>query len=521
MSEPEVIAAKNISIRGLPVFSGEVLSPASPVFTSLSTLPDFVRFAKQLRGQFSIIVEDGARTIAITDFGCSRPVFYLRDSASASYRVSVRLPDLIPFSRKQLRKEALFFYSSRSGVGISPFYSDIEGVFPATVACFEGPRFESLRYLEWGEFLEVRPIAPADAERRFIEIASDYLGAIARSRGQIGCLLSGGTDSALIAWLLQRIGQDGLSMTADFAWKRYSEFTAAADSARALGVPHQKVLVTAASRREAFFALNSKSANAPCCNSQAILMYELARHALERGVATLATGDHADSLFLGFDRFFRGFPNDAADFSRAIGSMDGSGKLSRALPKPGVSQQPDRLIWAMGASDEEWIAWNEKIYSRDYEAMSKWADAAPLDALLQLDGQIWAGIGWQNIFLPATLAFDDRLEFVSPFYDIEMIRFALSLPVEYKFRNGVTKPLLRDILRRILGHSIVSRASPNPSRVWRLAPDFRERSLQPPRLRSLYDWLFRRNLLSCGKGWGELDKVAALGVWLSQQPIER
>src|SRR6202000_3423437 len=133
------------------------------------------------------------------------------------------------------------------------------------------------------------------------------------------------------------------------------------------------VLCAPSSRREAFFALNSDSHNAPCCNSQAILMYQVARHALERGgVVTLATGDHADSLFLGFDRFFRGFPNDPANFSRAIASLDGPGKLARVLPKPGAAQQPDRLIRAMGAGDDDRIAWNEKIYAADYKAMSKW-----------------------------------------------------------------------------------------------------------------------------------------------------
>jgi hypothetical protein len=39
-----------------------------------------------------------------------------------------------------------------------------------------------------------------------------------------------------------------------------------------------------------------------------------------------------------------------------------------------------------------------------------------------LRGQIWAGISWQNVFLPVTHAFDESVEFVSPFYDLEMIR---------------------------------------------------------------------------------------------------
>ena len=86
---------------------------------------DFYLFIFKKAGFNPIVIEDGERTIAITDFGCSRPVFYLRDSTTACYRVSARLPELVPFSRKQIRNEALFFYSSRSGIGVSPFYSDI------------------------------------------------------------------------------------------------------------------------------------------------------------------------------------------------------------------------------------------------------------------------------------------------------------------------------------------------------------------------------------------------------------
>jgi asparagine synthetase B (glutamine-hydrolysing) len=72
-------------------------------------------------------------------------------------------------------------------------------------------------------------------------------------------------------------------------------------------------------------------------------------------------------------------------------------------------------------------------------------------------------------------ALDDRVEFISPSYDLEMIRFALALPLECKFQNGMTKVLLRRIASRVLGREIPKRASPNPARLWRLGPDFAER----------------------------------------------
>jgi hypothetical protein len=125
-----------------------------------------------------------------------------------------------------------------------------------------------------------------------------------------------------------------------------------------------------------------------------------------------------------------------------------------------------------------------------------------------------------KLVLPVSQAFEDKVEFVSPFFDLEMIRFALSLPLEYKFQNGVTKVLLRRIASRLLGRAVPKRASPNPARIWRLAPDLAERRSIPTALRTEYDRLVRSNLLHSGRLWSEVDKLAAFGLWLGEQPLQ-
>jgi asparagine synthetase B (glutamine-hydrolysing) len=416
-------------------------------------------------------------------------------------------------------REALFFYVSRSGVGIEPLYSDVKQVYPASVTWFRGSDVESVPYLDWGDFLETSPIEPKAAEERFIEIAAGYLSAIARGRGPIACLLSGGIDSALIAWLLRSIGQEGFSLTADYAWKRYSEFSSASTNARALGVPNERVEVTSASRRRAFRALNSGRQNSPCCHAQTPVLFDLAQHAQRDGISTLATGDHADSLFLGFDHFFSSFPHDSAAYIETTAALDVPAKLNHLYPKPNRAPEQSFLLSVAGSSPADCLRWEESINAKDRSVMEPWASRAPLHELQQLSGQIWAGISWQNSFLPVSQAFDDRVEFISPFYDLEMIRFALSLPLENKFKNGMTKVLLRRIASRVLGRSVPKRASPDPSRIWRLAPDFAERDALPSTLRSEYDRLVRSNLLHFGKLWPEVDKLAAFGLWMNEQPL--
>jgi asparagine synthetase B (glutamine-hydrolysing) len=511
-------SSRKISIKGLPIYSGAVLTPDSPLFTSLHSKAHFMALAKKLRGQFSIVIEDDSETIAITDFGCSRPVFYIPDR-EGKFRVSSQLRDLIPFSGNRLSHEALFFYVSRSGLGIDPLYADIREAHPATVTRFQDGRVDSAAYLDWNDYIETVPIGPKAAEERFFEIASEYLGAVAKARGPIACLLSGGIDSALIGWLLRSIGQHSPSLTADYTWKRYSEFSSASANARALGISSERVLVTSASRRRAFRALNSGKQNSPCCHAQSPVLFDLAQHAQRHGVTTLATGDHADALFLGFDRFFAGFPRDSANYLRTTAMLDTQGKLDQVYPKPGRGPRQDFLLSAFGSSSASCLAWEESITANDRFMMSRWADHTPLHILQQLSGQIWAGISWQNTFLSVSQTFDERVEFISPFFDLEMIRFALSLPLEYKLQNGVTKVLLRNIAGRLLGRSIPKRASPNPTRIWRLAPGFTERRAMPAVLRPEYDRLVRKNFFQKGRLWSEVDKLAAFGIWLGEQPL--
>jgi asparagine synthetase B (glutamine-hydrolysing) len=515
----EAAARREVVIAGLPVYSGELLTSHTPVFESLKTPPDYIRFAEQLRGQFSIIVERVDETFAITDFGCSRPVFYAWDTARSAYRVAPRLADVSGLSTGRFNSAALFFHAVRGGIGIEPFYENVKEVFPATVAHFRGAQVESASYLDWGRLLETRPIGPDEAEAEFVRIASEYLAAVLKGRRQAACLLSGGTDSALMAWLLRNIGKDVLCLTADYPWKRYSEFAEASRIAADLGLKQERVMVPRRDFYAAFRILNSSVQNAPCGHSQSPSLYWLGRRAGELGLDRMITGDHADALFLGFDRFFRGLPAISRDYESAVAAMLPEEALDRLYALPTASAADEELLSVFGVSPRECLEWQKSVYAQDRQAMAGWAKSTPLPVLQQLDGQIWAGIPWQNIFLAPTQALSSQAEFVSPFYDIEMVKFALSLPTEFKFSDGATKALLRSTLHRALKRTIVKRASPNPSRVWSLFPNLQLRRAMTPRFRPLYTRLWLRNFRRRGHLSGSLDKAAALGIWLASQSL--
>lgn len=510
-----------VSIQGTPLYSGAFLTSDSPVWNRLHTRADYTHFARGLRGQFSIVVESGEGLVAISDFGGTRPIFYVWDAGRNGFCINQEIAGLKQLADNRLNPRALFFYATESGVGIDPFYSGIKSVYPATVTFFEGARVESQSYVDWGKFLEEVPIGAEAAQERFLAIASEYFEAVLAGESRVGCLLSGGIDSSLLTWLLQSLGKEVICFNADYPWRRYSEFAAAARHAALLKLPIERVALDRATHREAFLALNSRIHNAPCSQLQSPSLYELARRARQLGITKLVTGDHADSLFLGFERFFRGLPRDSDAYRREIAEISPAHKIARVYPKPRLEPNQRELISFAGYDVEEYLGWRYKLHAADCNEMAPWAERASLPALQQVAGQIWAGVGWQNTYLPVAQAFGGQIEFISPFYDLKMIEFALSLPVEHKFRDGSTKPLLRDLLRRAMPDAtIVKRASPNPARIWSLVPDFKERGLQAKRIRPLYDRLYARNLRQTGKLALEAGKIAALGLWLANHPLE-
>jgi hypothetical protein len=125
----------------------------------------------------------------------------------------------------------------------------------------------------------------------------------------------------------------------------------------------------------------------------------------------------------------------------------------------------------------------------------------------------------RNFWLPAQRAIGSNSQIPSPFLDIEMIRFALSLPVAFKYRNGVGKWLLKAFLLRETGLTLAKRASPNPSRVWWWMPRLDDLLHIAPGLRSLVVRLQTRNVLKAGALYQNIFDVTALGIWLNRHRL--
>jgi asparagine synthetase B (glutamine-hydrolysing) len=271
---------------------------------------------------------------------------------------------------------------------------------------------------------------------------------------------------------------------------------------------------------EACLKLNGRAQDSPIHGSQAANLYCLAAFARERNIDTLITGEHADSLFLGFGHFFRDFPEGTPEYLAAITGLEPDRKLRYVTAD---SRDPStlsiELLARLGISDGEYTRAVAGALDARRRAFEPLAARFGLPSLQQLGGQIDSGVNWRETCLPVMRSLPG-CRILCPFYDSEMIRFALRLPPEWLYRDGQTKYFLRHLLKKRTRLECAKRpAALSPLRFWRLLPSLREYASMCADLRPLYRSISRRNGAQLGLLYNDVSRIAGLAVWMKSHGL--
>ena len=285
----------------------------------------------------------------------------------------------------------------------------------------------------------------------------------------LGCLLSGGIDSSVVAAVMREAGPVR-TFSIGFDDPRYDESEHAAAVARHLGTEHERFVV----RSDAADDLPKLAAafGEPFADSSALPMHYLARETRKR-VTVALSGDGGDELFGGYDRYRlmrwhrRSAPAIAA--ARAAGAAAVLQRLPSAGPKSCLARlrrlldthdpRPARRYAAvMRLFDEAtvrnlcgeryappeheeyggWIAFWFTIYMDSHRSQ---LGPVPVQAALATD---------RATYLPGDLLTKvDRasmlhaLEVRSPFMDPDVVTFAAGLTADQLLKGG-PKRMLRE-----------------------------------------------------------------------------
>lgn len=333
----------------------------------------------------------------------------------------------------------------------------------------------------------------------------------------VGCFLSGGVDSSLIASVMSNVSDATIdTFSLGFAESKYDEAAHAAKVASHLRTNHYQLYLSSDDALNVVHLLPTLY-DEPFADSSQIPMYLLARFAREK-VTVCLSGDGGDELFFGYNRYFRSeqiwrvaqliphkfrgaifevLVGQGLDVAHAMTSkipfLSAGGrqvhrlqKISNTLNSTSKNEVFEKLS-AIGHSDLTLV---RDAVKRNYEWMGK------LEADFGLDTRKRMMLSDIYSYLPSDILTKvDRatmavgLEARVPFLDPRLVDFALSVPASKNYDGSKGKLLLRQLLARHLPeHLIVNkkRGFSVPLQSW-LSGDLREWAdelLNPEKLES-------------------------------------
>ena len=300
----------------------------------------------------------------------------------------------------------------------------------------------------------------------------------------IGAFLSGGIDSSTVVALMQRVSRRPVkTFTIGFREGAFNEAVHARAMAEHLGTDHTELVLEARDALDIIPRIPGIYSE-PFADSSQIPTFLVSRLAASH-VTVALSGDAGDELFGGYNRHvfahvrwpgISRVPRELrsiagrmmlavppAVWDRSAGTLlrrsarfvgDKVHKTAGAIASGTSEELYERLITLNATAHDlmshsenpGYPAWKDRPQMRDLSAAER---MMALDAIGYLPGDILTKVD--------RAAMAVSLEARVPLLDPDVFRFAWSLPVEYKIRNGVSKWPLRQLLCRHVPEELVNR----------------------------------------------------------------
>jgi asparagine synthase (glutamine-hydrolysing) len=435
-----------------------------------------------LRGMFAFAVrnnETGELFIARDQLGI-KPLYYHHTEELFIFSSEVRaLMDsgLVP---RRLSRAGLISYLQNGSVA-SPdtIVEGIQILAPGHYIIVK-PRGESS--LEAGEISYTNnwlegATAPAGLDRAAaVEVLRETLKESVRihleSDVPLGPFLSGGIDSTAIVALMSQVTDNRLrTFSIVFAEEKFSEARHARQVAKKFDTEHHEIHL---GEQQLFDMLPSAVGAEDQPTMDGVNTFVVSKAVKEAGITVALSGLGGDELFAGYPTFRRALRlQSVARFPRSlrrgVSSFGGrvwnssvqQKKLWQLLAgegNPAATCAVSRQLFTVGEAasllnEGANFIHSPGTYSTGTSEMLEEDDPVNAVSLCELRGYM------ANTLLRDTdsMSMAHSLEVRVPFVDVEVVRFVLGLPGEWKLNGGRPKPLLQDALGDLLPQEVARR----------------------------------------------------------------
>ncbi len=406
--------------------------------------------------------------------------------------------------------------------------------------CFEGrkvpdmDKYYDLCYSSYWSVSESALKGEANPFRGTFEEASEELERLLINsiRGQmeadvpVGAFLSAGIDSSSIVSLMQTVNPGKVRTFTIGMWDpSFNEAEIAATIANHLGTDHTQMMITESDAKAVIPKLSTMFGEPYADSSQ--IPTTLVSTMTRQHVTVALSGDAGDELFCGYtsysnlDRIWSRNSKLPAAFRIPLSKMllatagDNADDKVRArllgaksiedLYVLSEAEGDDLISKDIIIEDNQFLS-SMDIYKHGTLKDNK-ANLMLMDLLQYHPDDILCKVD--------RTAMSVSLETRVPFLDKDVVEFALSLPTSYKYEDGITKRVLRNILYKYVPREIIDRPKTGfaiPLNKWLLEPEIRKwaESLIEPSL------IISQGLLNpeaVGKLWTDFTDR---GIWRKQ-----
>ncbi|SFV51152.1 Asparagine synthetase [glutamine-hydrolyzing] [hydrothermal vent metagenome] len=428
-------------------------------------------FVHYLRGMFAIAIYDNGKLLLYRDRLGKKPLFFTQ--TKDAFIFASELKAIKPFldSVKMSEDAMLSYLSYLAPTSPLTFYEGVFKLAPSEYLIYENGTLSIKRYFD---LLKNKPNLITDEDEAIKKLEAKLQESIklrlSTSDVPIATLLSGGIDSATINYYAKTNGYDLVSYSLGFEeYKKYDELEAAKESAKLLGIKNKEVIATKKRFIDSFDAV-FEALDEPLNDPAAIPLYILMEEIKKDGYKVVLSGEGSDELFLGYRQYFEYIELEKAKelyhanwlkkYFRSNFSMNREWEwYKRAFEKEVIFR----------CSSEKFTDMQKNILLRrnirDGESMhyiQSYRDR--FEASDHSDESIWFSyMDLHHFQSEHFLAKLDRISMAhsiesrTPFLDHEFASLVFSIDPKLRYKDGITKSLLKKIMTNRLDEKIIQR----------------------------------------------------------------
>ncbi len=426
-----------------------------------------------LRGEFAIALWDDREEtlyLARDHFG-TKPLFYAKTSDSLVFGSEVKALLCHPSISAEFDAESIHQSLHALGVSDRSWFRDIRQVRPGHFLKVKGERIEEVCFFRHGFTEERHGIAPEEAEEEFRTLFDEAVRLRMDADVEIGVMLSGGLDSATALESMSRqSGRPIKTFSIRFSQEADREADKARQVATAFEAENTAVMVNAEKLAEAFLPALWACERA-MVNSHCAAKFLLSREA-GGTLKSFLTGNGADEVFLGYPSAVqqhlieasRAGDGDRQGLRRLLGTESAKVDLVPRTKYP--RHDFVRSIYGCYPMQVAHALEIDKtlrpFFTRGFAGQLSLEDclrqhaqglpAGPMEAMPPVRASQYA---WNKSQLPDYLlpSLGDRVETGlsvegrTPFFDQDLARFAMSLPVTLLVNGTNGKLIVRNAMK--------------------------------------------------------------------------